>query len=75
MARLLSHGDQGKVPTPYLVAFLKGIVYHSNQIMHLYLYFLGFILQMGTSEKATGVYWRAKRILKDASEFVASLDL
>ncbi|KAJ1427181.1 U3 small nucleolar RNA-associated protein 6 [Sesbania bispinosa] len=31
--------------------------------------------KMGTSEKATAVYWRARRILKDASEFVASPDL
>ncbi|TKY53997.1 U3 small nucleolar RNA-associated protein 6-like [Spatholobus suberectus] len=28
--------------------------------------------KMGTSEKATAIYWRARRILKDASEFVAS---
>ncbi|XP_061345521.1 uncharacterized protein LOC133291297 [Gastrolobium bilobum] len=28
--------------------------------------------KMGTSEKASAVYWRARRILKDASKFVAS---
>ncbi|KAK7292424.1 hypothetical protein RIF29_08203 [Crotalaria pallida] len=31
--------------------------------------------KMGTSEKATAVYWRARRTLKDATEFVASSDL
>ncbi|XP_027329468.1 U3 small nucleolar RNA-associated protein 6 homolog [Abrus precatorius] len=30
--------------------------------------------KMGTSDKATAVYWRARRILKDASEFAASTD-
>ncbi|RDX88189.1 U3 small nucleolar RNA-associated protein 6-like protein, partial [Mucuna pruriens] len=31
--------------------------------------------KMGTSEKATAIYWRARRVLKDASEFVASPDM
>lgn len=31
--------------------------------------------KMGTSEKATAIYWRAKKILKDASEFIASPDM
>ncbi|MED6144110.1 hypothetical protein PIB30_012467 [Stylosanthes scabra] len=31
--------------------------------------------KMGTSEKATAIYWRARKILKDASEFIASTDL
>jgi len=37
--------------------------------------FLGLIVQMGTSEKATAIYWRARRVLKDASEFVTSPDM
>lgn len=32
-------------------------------------------MQMGTSQKATAVYWSAMKTLKDASEFTASLDL
>jgi len=32
-------------------------------------------MQMGTSQQATAVYWRARKILKDASEFIASPDL
>ncbi|XP_057753057.1 uncharacterized protein LOC130970890 [Arachis stenosperma] len=31
--------------------------------------------KMGTSEKATAIYWRARKILKDAGEFIASTDL
>lgn len=31
--------------------------------------------KMGTSETATAIYWRARRVLKDASEFVASPDM
>ncbi|KAI5414571.1 hypothetical protein KIW84_040164 [Lathyrus oleraceus] len=31
--------------------------------------------KMGTSQKATAVYWSAMKTLKDASEFTASLDL
>ncbi|ESW25959.1 hypothetical protein PHAVU_003G080200 [Phaseolus vulgaris] len=31
--------------------------------------------KMGTSEKATAIYWRARRVLKDASEFVTSPDM
>ncbi|XP_058763364.1 uncharacterized protein LOC131636785 [Vicia villosa] len=31
--------------------------------------------KMGTSQKATAVYWRAMKTIKDASEFTASLDL
>lgn len=37
--------------------------------------FLGFIMQMGTSEKASAIYWRARKVLKDASEFIASPDM
>lgn len=32
-------------------------------------------VKMGTSQQATAVYWRARKILKDASEFIASPDL
>jgi len=38
-------------------------------------FFWVLILQMGTSQQATAVYWRARKILKDASEFIASPDL
>ncbi|GAU18402.1 hypothetical protein TSUD_202910 [Trifolium subterraneum] len=31
--------------------------------------------KMGTSQTATAIYWRARKILKDASEFIASPDL
>ncbi|KAK7386301.1 hypothetical protein VNO78_26441 [Psophocarpus tetragonolobus] len=31
--------------------------------------------KMGTSEKATAIYWRARKVLQDAAEFVASPDI
>jgi U3 small nucleolar RNA-associated protein 6 len=31
-------------------------------------------MQMGTSQKAAAIYSRARKILKDASEFIASPD-
>ncbi|KAG4929206.1 hypothetical protein AAZX31_17G011900 [Glycine max] len=32
-------------------------------------------IKMGTSEKATAIYWRARKVLKDASEFVTAPDM
>ena len=37
--------------------------------------FLELLMQMGTSEKANAIYWRARKVLKDASEFVTATDM
>ena len=37
--------------------------------------FLELLMQMGTSEKANAIYWRARKVLKDASEFVTAPDM
>jgi hypothetical protein len=59
-----------------LVGFLLYLDNLSIKSNNAYIpFFWVLILQMGTSQQATAVYWRARKILKDASEFIASPDL
>ncbi|KAK7396513.1 hypothetical protein VNO78_17574 [Psophocarpus tetragonolobus] len=46
-----------------------------NQNVNLWQDYYHMETKMGTSEKATAIYWRARKLLKDAAEFVASPDM